>query len=1017
MLCYRCGSNVPDKAMRCQNCGAELGSATRAMKLSKSNLKRLKRKRDDKAPSEIPFGGGDVIAERYEVLGRLGKGPFGVVFKTFDRDLETEAAVKVFRGDLFPDEEGRTRFEDAIRHARRLSHKNIVRVHESGFEKEHAYVAMQMLEGLGLRKVLAQRRERDEKFDFDEIERLVAQLCDALARSHKSGHHGDLKPENVVLLPDVLKVTDFYVAHCVSHADFVAGAGKYQAPETKEGAAAVDPRSDLWALGVLASELISGAAYDGTVILPSEAREDAAPELDAVIRAATSEDPANRQPDIATFSSQFTEAIAASRALAEAPMELDADEVGLVSDESLESVEAVVPVAAGAAVAAAAGMAAASVDVPSVDLHAESALPDPDGWSVDEAGTQVTGGLPPEAQTDEAILLDAESDIEVVSVDGEAVEVGASDVIAVDPGDVELVIEGGSEIDLLDEIETVERPRDPDDAGRSIEEALAAVAADEIAEISSTPSETTQPSEPKSEAKPADSAAAAGAAAAAAIAADMPDIFSNPSKAGLQKKSIMKPVGDDAPAPPPPGRERGTQNTERVATLPATKPRGAAVAPAERRSRAPLVLAILGIFLIVGLVGIGVMVTQQKQQPRTIGSFGSDGAPTVTDAEKEKEKEPLPPAPVAASDADAGAADATVVAAEADAGGDAAATPEAVADAGAEKTDEADAGDKAAPTDPTALAALTPEEAAAKKAELDKKAAEAKAEADKKAAEAKDPKADEEAKKANEAKLAEAKKAEEEARKADEAKKAEEARLAQEARKAEEERKKAEAIAAKKAEDPKALADKERAEKEAAAKILAEGNSEVDKLVPAAKEKADVVKVPTEKDAPTAQDGKPTCKRGMQLVRHRRNKWEPFCVDRYEFPGGGRVPKTGISWFGADQACKRQGKRLCQTKEWQRACGAKYPWGRTWNANKCNTEDKDELERSIAAAGSFKGCKARGIYDMVGNVSEWTAGQQVAGGDFRSGPKRAQCYYASRKSPGSSSGSVGFRCCADPVFK
>ena len=208
-----------------------------------------------------------------------------------------------------------------------------------------------------------------------------------------------------------------------------------------------------------------------------------------------------------------------------------------------------------------------------------------------------------------------------------------------------------------------------------------------------------------------------------------------------------------------------------------------------------------------------------------------------------------------------------------------------------------------------------------------------------------------------------------------------------------------------------------KSEQEAARKILAEGDKAVDGLLPAAKERTELVKVPTEKDSPEARKGKPRCRRGMQLVRHRKNKWVPFCVDRYEYPGGGRIPKTRVSWFGADKTCRSQGKRLCETKEWQRACGAKYTWGRTWNPNACNTEDANELERSLAAAGSFRRCKSRGIFDMIGNASEWTASQRVAGGDFRSGPKRAQCYYSSKKSPGSSSGSVGFRCCVDPTYE
>jgi formylglycine-generating enzyme required for sulfatase activity len=155
----------------------------------------------------------------------------------------------------------------------------------------------------------------------------------------------------------------------------------------------------------------------------------------------------------------------------------------------------------------------------------------------------------------------------------------------------------------------------------------------------------------------------------------------------------------------------------------------------------------------------------------------------------------------------------------------------------------------------------------------------------------------------------------------------------------------------------------------------------------------------------------------MQVIESKKGDHQPFCVDRYEVPGGGVMPKVNVSWFAAESACKSQGKRLCELREWQRACGGKYPWGAKWDANKCNTEDGDELERSVAATGSFKGCSSRGVFDLVGNVGEWTAGQVVAGGDSRSGPDGATCFFTSKKSPGSASPYVGFRCCADASFE
>jgi len=157
------------------------------------------------------------------------------------------------------------------------------------------------------------------------------------------------------------------------------------------------------------------------------------------------------------------------------------------------------------------------------------------------------------------------------------------------------------------------------------------------------------------------------------------------------------------------------------------------------------------------------------------------------------------------------------------------------------------------------------------------------------------------------------------------------------------------------------------------------------------------------------------CPQGMKLVKSKKSG--NLCVDAYEYPGRGSTPKTRVSWFEAKKICEKAGKRLCSGSEFRRACGSKYPWrGSKWDPDKCNTADADGFERTIAKAGSKATCRSRasGAYDMVGNVFEWTAEKRIVGGSFNSDEGVASCSYSSGKSPSSSAGDIGFRCCASP---
>ena len=145
---------------------------------------------------------------------------------------------------------------------------------------------------------------------------------------------------------------------------------------------------------------------------------------------------------------------------------------------------------------------------------------------------------------------------------------------------------------------------------------------------------------------------------------------------------------------------------------------------------------------------------------------------------------------------------------------------------------------------------------------------------------------------------------------------------------------------------------------------------------------------------------------------------QAFCIDAHEYPGAGRPPKTGVNFEAARNLCRQTGKRLCTDTEWRRACagdrGAPFPYGPTFDAARCNTEDAEGEERALAASGTFKRCASpAGAYDMSGNVAEWTADQTVRGGDFASADDDATCAAGGKRAPSSARATIGFRCCTD----
>ena len=196
---------------------------------------------------------------RYKILGELGRGAMGAVYRAVDPLIEREVAIKTLLPNLPPEvmDEVRERFIREARSAGRLNHPNIVTIFDVGEHEGVAYMAMELLEGKSLQQIL-----REQYLSFDATAELAAQVADALdaAYGYKIVHR-DVKPANVMVGPTGrAKLTDFGVARMESSSMTQTGAAlgspKYMSPEQVLGLP-IDPRSDIFSLGVMLYEMLA----------------------------------------------------------------------------------------------------------------------------------------------------------------------------------------------------------------------------------------------------------------------------------------------------------------------------------------------------------------------------------------------------------------------------------------------------------------------------------------------------------------------------------------------------------------------------------------------------------------------------------------------------------------------------------------------------------------------------------------------------------------------------------------
>ena len=270
-----------------------------------------------------------LLVDRYRLTARIGAGGMGEVWRADDLLLGRVVAVKTLLEGRAGDDEHRARFRAEARAAARLSHPGIATVYDFGELPDRAWIVMELVEGEPLSRVL----QRDGRLHADRTLDIVGQVAAALSAAHAAGVvHRDVKPGNLLVRRDgVVKVTDFGIASTaddvgLTRTGHLVGTAGYLSPEQAGGGSGT-PETDLYALGVVAYECLSGvrpfAAENPVAELlghlqmpPPDLPDDVPAPVESLVLRLLAKDPADRPPDAAAL---LAEVLATRRALAGDP--------------------------------------------------------------------------------------------------------------------------------------------------------------------------------------------------------------------------------------------------------------------------------------------------------------------------------------------------------------------------------------------------------------------------------------------------------------------------------------------------------------------------------------------------------------------------------------------------------------------------------------------------------------------------------------------------------------------------
>jgi predicted Ser/Thr protein kinase len=288
MRCPECHSEVPSESHFCPGCGANLDGET----TGKGSIPR-KPPSSSSASTEGRFPIGGVLGERFRILGLLGGGGMGEVYRAHDLKLEQQVALK-FLPQTAADNVGlRERLRGEVRIARQISHRNVCRVYDLGEIEGAPYISMEYVDGEDLGSLL----RRIGRLPGDKAIEFARRICAGVAAAHERGVlHRDLKPANVMIDGrGQVFIMDFglaAVAETIAGGDIRSGTPAYMAPEQRDGRE-VTVRSDIYSLGMVLGEMFTGQrpSENGTLTATTK---DLDPAVEKIIQRCLDANPARR---------------------------------------------------------------------------------------------------------------------------------------------------------------------------------------------------------------------------------------------------------------------------------------------------------------------------------------------------------------------------------------------------------------------------------------------------------------------------------------------------------------------------------------------------------------------------------------------------------------------------------------------------------------------------------------------------------------------------------------------------
>ncbi len=254
---------------------------------------------------------GKILDGRYEILSVVGMGGMAVVYQAYDLELKRDVAVKVLRDDVSMDADSRKQFRTEYQAVEKLSHPNIRAVYDVVVSGDTEYIVMEYVDGINLKQYMKMKGV----LSWQEVLHFSTQMARALSHAHRRGIiHMDIKPQNIMLPKDgTVKIADFGIAQMddggAGSSEEAVGSIHYISPEQARGET-VDARSDIYSLGVVMYEMLTGTLpFDGKTVeevamqhysvipdVPSALNEAVPPELEAITLRAMQPNPDDRYP-------------------------------------------------------------------------------------------------------------------------------------------------------------------------------------------------------------------------------------------------------------------------------------------------------------------------------------------------------------------------------------------------------------------------------------------------------------------------------------------------------------------------------------------------------------------------------------------------------------------------------------------------------------------------------------------------------------------------------------------------